>query len=86
MKIKKKDNSGLVNFGNLDAGVVFTCPEYSDMVFMTCYDVRDYEYPEESELLNAIVLDDDDDPGSAVHFAATDMVRPYYNCTLTLAD
>ena len=84
MRIEKKDNNGLVNFGNLDAGVIFTCPEYSDMVFMACYDVRDYEYPDESEVLNAICLDDD--AGSAVHFDATDMVRPYYNCTLTLAD
>jgi hypothetical protein len=85
MKIEKKNNDNLVKFGDLDAGVVFTCPDYGDMVFMTCYDVRDYEYPEESNILNALVLDDDD-PGSVVHFDDADMVRPYYNCKLTLAD
>lgn len=87
MRIEKKENGGLVDFGSLNAGVVFTCPEYGDMVFMTCYDVRDFALEDfaDNEILNAMVLDDSDS-GTAVHFDDTDMVRPYYNCTLTLAD
>ena len=84
MKIVKEETVKPVAFCELDAGIVFAPVDADDCFYMSCYDVRDYEYPDD-DVLNAISIGDDNDSGAAVHFDDTDMVIPYYNCTLKIS-
>ena len=82
MKIAKTTTP--IAFGKLDVGEVFT-PVDSDIFYMTCCDVKDIQYPDVEETLNAVIIGNDCDVGVLMHFDVDDMVVPYYNCTLKVS-